>query len=128
MVTHTQSHTGRTIALLSGGALLAWLLWRGIGWGSGGIGRGSGGTGKISGKGSSNDRNSTPKLAAVEVWVLRDDRITLNGVSSDLPTVIAHARAVGVARVHVDGWAREGWFKKVREALRAAGVDILEFL
>ena len=110
MTTRTQNHTGRTIALIGGGALLAWLLWRGRGKGSGGTGKGSGGPNRA--------------LAAVEVQVRNNDRIELDGVSSDLPTVIAHARAAGAARVHIAGDARQGWADNVIRALQAAGVDV----
>jgi hypothetical protein len=110
MVTRKRSNTGRTIAVIGGGALLVWLLWRGRGKGKG---KGSGGNG---------DRTSTP--IAVEVWLRIDDSIELDGVSSDLATVVARARAAGKARVHVTGAARQGWFEKVVDTLRAAGVDV----
>ena len=105
----TQSHTGRTIAVFSGGALLAWLLLRG--WGKGG---GKGDAGKGSG--------GAP--ATVEVWLRGNDRIELDGTLSDLPTVITHARAAGVARVFAAGDARQGWVTHVIAALKAAGVAI----
>ena len=108
MATRKQNNTGRTIAVIGGGALLVWLLWRG--------------RGKSKGSGGDGDRNSAP--AAVEVWIRSGDRIELDRVSSDLATVIARARAVGKARLHVAGDARHGWFEYVVDALRAAGVDV----
>jgi hypothetical protein len=108
MATHKQSNTGRTLAVIGGGALLVWLLWRGRG-----KGKGSGGNG---------DHTSAPVI--VEVWLRSDDSIELDGVSSDLATVVARARAAGKARVHVTGAARQGWFEKVVDTLRGAGVDV----
>jgi hypothetical protein len=112
MVTRKQNNTGRTFVAIGGGALLVWLLWRGRGMGKG----------KGKGKGSEGDHTSTP--AAVEVWVRSGDRIELDRVSSDLATVIARARAVGKARLHVAGDARHGWVENVTDALRVAGVDV----
>lgn len=108
MATRKQNSTGLTIAVISGGALLAWLLWRGRG-----KGKGSGGDG---------DRNSAP--AVVEVWLRSGDRIELNGVSSDLATVVARAHAAGTARVFAAGDTRHGWATQVIAALKAAGVAI----
>ena len=117
MATRKQNNTGRTIAVIGGGALLAWLLWRGRGKGKGkGKGKGSGGDG---------DHSSAPDV--VEVWVRSGDRIELDRVSSDLATVVARARAAGKARLHVTGDARHGWFEYVADALRAAGVDVWTF-
>ena len=113
MATRKQNNTGRTIAVIGGGALLAWLLWRGRGKGKG---KGSGGDG---------DRSSASDV--VEVWVRSGDRVELDRVSSDLATVIARARAAGKARLHVAGDARQGWFENVTNALRAAGVDVWTF-
>ena len=110
MATRKQNNTGRTITVIGGGALLAWLLWRGRGKGKG---KGSGGDG---------DHSSAPDV--VEVWVRSGDRIELDRVSSDLATVVARARAAGKARLHVAGDARHGWFEHVADALRAAGVDV----
>lgn len=110
MATHKQNHTGRTIAVISGGALVVWLLWRGRGKGKG------------KGKGSGDDRDSTP--SAVEVWLRSGDRIELNGVSSDLATAVARAGAAGTARVFATGDARHGWVTQVIAALKAAGVAI----
>lgn len=111
MATHKQNHTGRTIAVISGGALLAWLLWRGRGRGKG-KGTGSG----------ADDRDSTPSVA--EVRLRSGDRIELNGVSSDLATAVARASTAGTARVFAAGDARHGWVTQVIAALKTAGVAV----
>jgi hypothetical protein len=96
-----------TVAMIGGGAVLVWLLWRGRGKGKNGHGNGDlGGT-----------------RAPVQVWVRSEDRIELDGARSDLATVVARARAAGAAHVHVTGDARQGWYTKVVDALRAAGVE-----
>jgi hypothetical protein len=110
MATRTQNNTKRTIAVLGGGALLVWLLWRGRGRGKG---KGSGGD---------DERMRAPEV--VEVWLRGGDRIELNGVSLDLATTVARARAAGVARVFTAGDAREGWHRHVINALREAGVEL----
>ena len=108
MATRKQNNTGRTIAVIGGGALLVWLLWRGRG----------------KGKGSRGDGDGQSASATMEVWLRGGDRIELDGVSSDLATTVARARAAGMARVHVSGDARQGWVENVVHALRAAGVDV----
>ena len=108
MATRKQNNTGRTIAMIGGGALLAWLLWRG--------------RGKGKGKGSSgeSDHNSAPVI----VRLRGNDQIELDGVSSDLATTVARARAAGKAHLHAAGDARQGWIEHVTDALRAAGVHV----
>jgi len=106
MATRTQNNMGRTIAVIGGGALLAWLLLRGRG-----KGKGSGGGG-----------HGSP--AVVEVWLRGGDRIELDGASSDLATTVARARAAGAARVFTAGDARQGWHQHVIDSLRAAGVEL----
>jgi hypothetical protein len=106
MATRTQNNIGRTIAVIGGGALLAWLLWRGRG-----KGKGSGGGG-----------HGVP--AVVGVWLRGGDRIELDGASSDLTTAVARARAAGTARVFAAGDTRHGWVTQVIAELKAAGVAI----
>jgi hypothetical protein len=109
MATREQNdNTGRTLAVIGGGAFLAWLFWRGRGKGKDNGGKGN--------------HNSTPD--AVEVWILSGDRIELDRVDSDLATVVARAHAAGKAHLHVAGDARQGWVENVTDALRAAGVDV----
>ena len=108
MATRKTNSTGRTIAVIGGGALLAWLLWRG--------------RGKGKGKGSSgeSDHNSAPVI----VRLRGNDQIELDGVSSDLATTVARARAAGATRVVATGDARQGWITQVIAALKSAGVAI----
>lgn len=102
----TQDNTGLTIALVGGGALLLWLLWRRRGTGKDGDG----------------DRSSA--RPNVEVRLRAGDRIELNGVRTDLATVIARARGAGTAVVKTDGDARQGWHREVTDALKAAGATV----
>jgi len=106
MATHKQNNTGRTIAVIGGGALLAWLLWRGRGRGKGSSGEG--------------DHTSAPVI----VRVRGSDQIELDGVTSNLATMVARARAAGATRVFATGDARHGWIVQVIAALKAAGVAI----
>ena len=108
MTTHTQNKTGRTVAVISGGVFLAWLLWRGRGKGTG------------SGDGSTGGHPS----ALVTVRIRSGDRLELDGASADLAVVIARARAAGTARVFATGDARHGWITQVIAALKAADVAI----
>ena len=107
MTTRTQNNTGRTIAVISGGALIAWLLWRGRG----------------KGKGNEGDAGNH-RSASVSVRIRAGDQIDLDGVSSDLTTTVARAHAAGAARVSATGDARHGWVTQVIAALKAANVAI----
>jgi len=111
MTTRTQNNTGRTIAVISGGALLAWLLWRGRGKGKG------------KGKGNEGDAGNH-RSASVSVRIRAGDQIDLDGVSSDLTTTVARAHAAGAARVSATGDARHGWVTQVIAALKAENVAI----
>jgi len=106
MATRKQNNTGRTIAVIGGGAALAWLLWRG--------------RGKGKGSGSNRDQRSDPVI----VRIRSGDQIELDGVSADLATTVARARAAGATRVVAAGDARQGWITQVIAALKAAGVAI----
>jgi hypothetical protein len=106
MATRKQNSTGRTIAVIGGGAALAWLLWRG--------------RGKGKGSGSNRVQRSDPVI----VRIRSGDQIELDGVSSDLATTLVRARAAGVTRVVATGDARQGWITQVIAALKAAGVTI----
>ena len=104
-----QSHTGRKLALVGGAGLAAWwLLSRGKGWGFRRSGDGTGGA-------------SAP--ARRVVWV-RGDRIEVDGVVSDLSTVIVKARIAGEAEVHATGDAIVRSVRDVVMGLRAAGVRV----
>lgn len=107
-----ENNTGLTIAMVGGGALLLWLLWPGRGKGKG----------KGEGKGGDSESSTAP--AAVVVRIRSGDQVDLDGVSSDLATTVARARAAGAARVFAVGDARHGWVTTVIDALKAAGVAV----
>lgn len=102
-------HTGRTVALLGGGALAAWLLLRGKG-------RRVGGGNAEAGAPARGD-------ARAVVWI-RSDRLEIDGVVADQATVVARARAVGKAEVHATGGAIEHVVRDVLTALHAADVTL----
>ena len=107
-----REHTGRTVMLVGGAALAAWLLSRGRGWGFRSPGDGSG---------EKADRTRVP--ARCKVWI-RAEGIELDGVAADLPTVIAKCRAVGTAEVHATGDAITRVVHQVVNELRRAGVTL----
>lgn len=104
-----RDRTGRTVAVVGGAALAAWLLSRGKGWGFRS-------PGDASGAKASEARRCT-------VWI-RADRIEVDGVATDLPTVIAKCRAVGTAEVRATGDAITGVVRNVLTQLHAAGVKL----
>ena len=109
MSTRNKNNTGITLALVGGGALFLWLLWRGRGKGNGGNG----------------DR-SDPS-APITVWILAGDRLALDrvdGATIDLATVVTLARAAGAVTTYSTGDARYGWVEKVNDTLRAAGLKV----
>jgi hypothetical protein len=116
MSTSNENSTGLTLALVGGSALLLWFLWPGRGKGSGQ------GGGKGEGEGGDGARSSVP--AAVVVRIRGGDQVELDGVSSDLATTVARARAAGAAHVFATGDARQGWVTTVTDALKAAGVVV----
>lgn len=100
-----RDHTGRKFALAGGAGLAALLLLlRGKGWAFG-----KSGNGRTRGR--------------CVVWV-RADRIELDGIASDLPTVIAKCRDAGEAEVHATGDAIMRNVRDVILGLRAAGVSV----
>jgi len=105
-------HTGRTVAVLGGAGLLAWLLLRG----------GAAGMGKGPGDGVTS-RPVVPGSRCV-VWIRTADRLEIDGVVADLPTVIARCRAVEYTEVHASGDARQGFVSSVVAALHAAGINM----
>lgn len=105
-----RDHTGRKLALVGGAGLAAWwLLSRGKGWGFRRSGDGREGT------------SATPGRAVI--WV-RGDRIEVDGVAADLPSVIAKGRAAGAADVYATGNAIVRSVRDVVMGLRAAGVTV----
>lgn len=106
-----ERRTGRTVALVGGAALAVWLLSRGKGWGFRGPGDASGAA------------HPARSVARPVVWV-RADRIEIDGVAADLPTVIERARVAGAVSVRATGDAITGVIRNVIEALHRAGVTI----
>jgi hypothetical protein len=113
-----QNHaTGRTVAIVGGGALLAWLLLRGRGWGFGTSG--SGGTESLQPAPSTRDA----PLPACRVHVAADG-IVLDGTRADLPATVSRCRASGAADVTVSGAAIVRAIAEVVQALQDAGVTV----
>ena len=102
-----RDHTGRKVAIVGGAGLAAWWLFsRGKGWGF------------RSGEGA--ERTAPARRV---IWV-RADRIEVDGIVSDLPSVIAKSRASGEAEVHATGDAIMRSVRDVVTGLRAAGVTV----
>lgn len=99
--------TGRTVAIVGGVALAAWLLSRGKGWGFRGPGTASG----------------APRVSRCVVWI-RPDGLTVDGVVADLPTVIGRCRAAGEAEVHATGDTLHRVVRDTVQALYDAGVKL----
>lgn len=112
----------RTIVLVGGTALALYLLLAGRRSPHGGSG-GSGDRG-WAGAGAAPMPGAQPAPEEVSVW-LRGDLLELDGVASDLATMVARARAVGRARVHATGDTLAGRIGTVINALRDAGVTVL---
>jgi hypothetical protein len=108
-----RKRTGRTVALVGGAALAAWLLSRGKGWGFRAPGDGSG---------ANADRTRSP--GECKVWIYAEE-LTVDGVAADLPSVIEKCRAAGTAKVGATGDAITGVIHGVLKALKAAGVKLL---
>ncbi len=108
-----RDHTGRTIVLVGSAGLVAWwLLSRGKGWGF-----------RSAGDGHANGIDTAQPPTRCVVWV-RGDRIEVDGVAADLPTVVAKCRAAGTAEVHATGDAITGAVSSVLKGLKAAGVKL----
>ena len=106
-----RKHSGRTVALVGGAAIAAWLLSRGKGWGF------------RSPADASGVHGGTRLPARCAVWI-RADRIEVDGVAADLPTVITKCRAVGAAEVRATGNAITGVVRDAVKALQAAGLEL----
>src|SRR5262245_5209933 len=94
------SHTGRTVALIGGSALVLWLLLRGKGFGLGA--RAGGGLGGGSGSSAGNAGGASTPARACQVFI-RANHIDLDGAPADLSTVISRCRAAGKADVRATG-------------------------
>ncbi len=110
-----RDHTGRTVALVGGAGLVTWwLLARGKGWGLR-----SPGDGNNRGEGT----EPAPAPARRVVWV-RADRIEIDGVTADMPIVVAMCSAAGTAEVHATGDAITSKVTGLLKALKTAGVKL----
>ena len=110
-----KNKTGRTVAIVGGGALLLWLLLRGRAWGVG--------DGTAAGTGSQANAATDAQPTRCRVRIDADG-IELDGAPTDLDTMTARCRAVGAADVHATGAAITGVVAEVVNRLRAAGVDV----
>ncbi len=109
------SGTALTLAAIAGGAVLLWLLSRGSGNGGGG------GHTDVGGDRESASSSASP---AIVVRTRAGDAIEVDGISTDLTTMLARARAVGRVVFRTSGDARAGWVSKVFHVLVDAGVDV----
>src|SRR6185436_3749515 len=114
--------TGRTVAIVGGGALLLWLLLRSPGQRLGGGGSGTGAASASAGAGATTQAPSRYRPVC-QVFV-RSRQIDLDGVPADLPTVVARCRACGRAEVRATGGASIQAVEDVISALKAAGVTV----
>ena len=108
-----KSNTLTTVAVLGGGAALAWYLW-------GKRGRG-GGRGKADAPTGPAAPSGTPARCQVRI---RERKIELNGAPADLPTTIAACLAAGGADVTATGTAIMGVVADTVRALEQAGVRV----
>jgi hypothetical protein len=115
-----KNKTGRTVAVVGGGALLLLLLLRGKGWGLG-DGRGEGDGDAKAAAGATPDRPARPTRCRVRIDA---DGIELDGSPADLATVTERCRAAGEADVRATGAAITGVVAQVIQALQAAGVRV----
>jgi hypothetical protein len=103
-VADREHHTGRNLALAGGVGLLVYLLLRP--------------PRRLAGAAA--DTSAQPPC---RIWV-RADRIDLDGVPTDLATVLARCKQRGRAEVHATGDAITRSIVHVLRALRTAGVAI----
>jgi murein DD-endopeptidase MepM/ murein hydrolase activator NlpD len=121
-----RSHTGRTVAVVGGGALFLWLLFRGRGWGLGGSGTGDGG-GAGAGSSSSLPLPTTtvePRRCKVRV---ASNGITVDGKPTTVAEAVAACKSTQGAEVVVTGGARQSDFEAMQTALQRAGIHTLWF-
>jgi len=115
---HQKDSTGRTVAIVGGGAFLAWLLLRGSGWklGNGDSGPSSGATGAA----------PAPTTAALPPCRVRIDAngIELDGARADLVATVERCRAAGAADLAMTGAAIVGVLTATLRALQDAGVVV----
>lgn len=118
---HESDTTARNVAIVGGGALLVWLLFRGRGWGLGGgpiVGNAPAST-TVDGSASASGSQRLPCRVRID-----RDGIHTDGVSTDLPAMTAHCRAAGGAEVFATGDAVSGVVADAIDSLRTAGVTV----
>jgi len=117
-------NTGRTVAIVGGGALLAWLLLRGKGWAFGsGDGDGDGEGGDQAGGASAPASSPAATVPAAPCRVhIGKLGIRLDGSQADLPRTIATCRASGTADVTSAGDAIVQVVADTVHALQDAGI------
>lgn len=109
------------VAIVGGGALLAWLLLRG---GSGfGLGGGGGGAGLEAPGDGATVPAAGAALPPCRVRI-RASAIELNGAPSDLAATVVACRATGGAELTATGDAIVGLITRTVQALEASGVRV----
>lgn len=112
--------TGRTVAVLGGGALLVFLLLRGKGWGLG-----LGGTAGASGDGHAGEAPASTEAPPSRCKVRVDSTgLQLDRAPTELDAIVTRCRAAGAADVLVTGAAIQGVVDRLLQALRDAGVVV----
>lgn len=102
----SRDQTGRNVLLVGGIGFAAWWL----------LSHGKGVGFRASGSGK-------PRPERVVVWI-RANRLEIDGVVADLPTVVAKSREAGTAEVHATGDAITHVVSDVLKALDAAEVKL----
>jgi len=116
---HTDS-TGRTVAIVGGGALLLSLLWHGKGWSVGKRDDDGRSAGDAHGVGTGASASPPPPCRVR----IDGSGLQLDGAPADLPTVTDRCRAAGSAEVRATGAAITGVVAAVVQTLQAAGVRV----
>jgi hypothetical protein len=105
-----------TLAVIGSGAVLLWFLLRGRGKGSGGQFDDNNGS-------RSPARPSVARRRLV-VRTRPGDRVEVDGIDTDLATVLVLAVNAGTVEFRTSNDARAGWVSKVFYALSDAGVEM----
>jgi len=116
-----KDNTGRTIAVVGGGALLLLLLLRGKGWAAGAGSSNGSGDGPAPDAPTSGTTAAPPPPCHVRIDA---DGLQLDGSPASLATITEHCRAAGSAEVRATGAAITGVVAEVVRALQAAGVRV----
>jgi hypothetical protein len=119
-----RNHTGRTVMVVGGIGLLAWLLLRGKGFGFGGSDGSGSGDSVGTGASSPPQPGDSPRPTHCTIWV-RANGISVDGVPSELDNVVARCRGAASVKLHVTGAANQGVFDRVRLALNDAQINFV---